>query len=263
MTTPLEANARLLIGVLARYFPTGATCEDLRRRFEKNTSLARQSFYNALRYAKQQGWFVGGGPHQLYTLSTDGSWKEPPVSVGEQLDAAKRNNDRLEYLADSREVQIEELMSQLESLRDWSSGSNTNGIAVSNLAQIVSDSAASTRQRLRAAAALIAYRVQDPGVIEFAKRFLESLCANADIPTDYRIEAGELLRRHEAPRVMSESVRPTYRTDDSAAEPPPEDLQSLVRRQRERCDRLLALSLEERSALIKGVGRSGAGSNED
>jgi len=54
MSTPLEANARLLIGVLAKHFPTGATCEDLRRRFEKNTSLARQSFYNALRGGKAE-----------------------------------------------------------------------------------------------------------------------------------------------------------------------------------------------------------------
>jgi hypothetical protein len=31
---------------------------------------------------------------------------------------------------------------------------------------------------------------------------------------DYKIEAAELLRRHEAPRVMSESIRPTYREND-------------------------------------------------
>jgi hypothetical protein len=236
--------------VLAKHFPTRATCEDLRRRFEKNTSLARQSFYNALRYAKQQGWFVGGGSHQLYTLNPDGCWKEFPKStgapVGEQLEAAKRNNDRLEYLVDLQAERIEGLQGEVECLRDWSSGSNAYGVAVSNLAQIVSDSSASTRQRLRAAAALIAYQVQDVGVLEFVKRFLESLCANAEIATDYRIEAGALLRRYEAPRVVSEIVRPTYRTDYSAeAEEKPVPLSELVAARRRRQTALENLPLDD------------------
>jgi hypothetical protein len=100
--------------------------------------------------------------------------------------------------------------------------------------------------------------VQDDGVAEFTKGFLRSVCVSADIPTDYRIEAGELLRRHEAPRVIPENVRPTYRAGDPAEEPP-EPLSVVVARQRERADRLLALSLEERSALIAGVGRNGNG----
>src|SRR6516162_10042773 len=137
--SPIEKNARRLVGVLVQHFPAGATCEDLRRQFEKDTSLARQSFYNALNYVKGQGWFVGGGKDrweqrdQLYSLNPDGSWKPPPVSIGEQLETAKRNNDRLEYLADSRARQIEGLQDEVECLRDWSSG-GANGVAVSNLA---------------------------------------------------------------------------------------------------------------------------------
>jgi hypothetical protein len=242
MTTPLEANARLLIGVLAKHFPTGATCEDLRRRFEKNTSLARQSFYNALRYAKEQGWFVGGGMHRLYSLNPDGTWKEPPVSVGapvgEQLEAAKRNNDRLEYLMDLQEGRIEGLQGEVEYLRDWSSG-GVNGVAVSNLAQIVSDSTASLRQRLKAAAVVLGYRVQDADVIAFTKRFLESLCANADIPTDYRIEAGELLRRSEDAMIRPPIERLPARTDDVKAEEPVIPLADLVAQRRARHDRMM------------------------
>jgi hypothetical protein len=228
MTTPLEANARLLIGVLARHFPsTGGTSEDLRRRFEKTTLLARQSFYNALRYAKQQGWIVGGGPHRLYTLNPDNRWKEPSTaSIGERLE-----KDRLEYLVDSQADQIEDLQGEVESLRDWSSG-GANGVAVSNLAQIVSDSAASTRQRLRASAVILGYRVQDAAVIAFTKGFLESLCANADIPTDYRIEAGELLRRTEDAMIRPPIER---RTDnDSAVVEKVEPLADLVARRRRR-----------------------------
>jgi hypothetical protein len=33
---------------------------------------------------------------------------------------------------------------------------------------------------------------------------------DADIAPDYRLEASELLRKHEAPRVMSGTVRPSY-----------------------------------------------------
>jgi len=264
MTTPLEANARLLIGVLAKHFPTGATCEDLRRRFEKNTSLARQSFYNALRYAKKQGWFVGGGAHQLYSLNPNNSWKEPPVSVGapvgEQLEAAKRNSDRLEYLVDLQAGRIEGLQGEMENLRDWSSG-GANGVAVSNLAQIMSDSAASTRQRLRAAAVVLGYKVQDTAVTEFAKRFLESLCANANIPTDYRIEAGELLRRSEDAMIRPPIERLPARTDDTV-KVEYEPLSVIVARQKKRCDEWMLLSLEEREAMITGVKRDGNGSDD-
>jgi hypothetical protein len=39
---------------------------------------------------------------------------------------------------------------------------------------------------------------------------LESLCGS-DEAADYKIEAAELLRKHEAPRIVSETVRPSYR----------------------------------------------------
>jgi hypothetical protein len=225
---------------MVQHFSVGATCEDLRKRFEKDTSLNRQSFYDALKYVKEQHWFVGGGKDrweqrgQLYSLNPDGSWKPPPISVGEQLEIAKRNNDRLECLAGSQAQQIEGLQDEIESLRDWSSGS-ANGVAVSNLAQIVSDSSASTRQRLRAAAVVLGYRVQDAAVIAFTKGFLESLCANADIATDYRIEAGELLRRTEDAMIRPPIER--ARTDDPAkVDESYEPLADLVARQRARAD---------------------------
>jgi len=272
--SPIEKNARRLVGVLVQHFPAGATCEDLRRQFEKDTSLNRQSFYNALRYTKEQRWIVGGGKDrweqrdQLYTLNPDNSWKPPPVSVGEQLEMAKRNNDRLEYLVDLQAGQLEGLQGEVECLRDWSSG-NANGIAVSNLAQIVSDSTASLRQRLRAAAVVLGYKVQDTAVTEFAKRFLESLCANADIPTDYRIEAGELLRRSEDVMIRPPIERPPARTDNADPAEPPEDLATLVARQRARADRMLLedpqfQALRSRQVIpLKPNGNSGNGSTGD
>ena len=80
-------------------------------------------------------------------------------------------------------------------------------IALSSLVRIVSDSTASTRQRIKAAAAVLGYKVQDAGVTEFVKGFLGSVCASTDIAVDYKIEASELLRKHEAPKIGSEIVR--------------------------------------------------------
>jgi len=181
---------------------------------------------------------------------------------------AKRNNDRLEYLVDLQAGQLEGLQGEVECLRDWSSG-NANGIAVSNLAQIVSDSTASLRQRLRAAAVVLGYKVQDTAVTEFAKRFLESLCANADIPTDYRIEAGELLRRSEDVMIRPPIERPPARTDNADPAEPPEDLATLVARQRARADRMLLedpqfQALRSRQVIpLKPNGNSGNGSTGD
>jgi len=166
---------------------------------------------------------------------------------------------------DSQAGQIEGLQGEVERLLDWSSGIDANGagVAVSSLVRIVGDSTASTRQRLKAAGAILSYRVQDDGVAEFTKGFLRSVCVSADIAIDYQIEASELLRKHEAPRVMSEIVRPSYCVSEPAESEPVEPLQDLVRRQRERMDRMLALPLEERSAFIAGVSRNGGDGQDD
>ena len=224
---PIEKTARRLIGVLVQHFPQGGVCEDLRRAFEQDTSLRRQSFYNALNHRKKQGWLIGGARvvdgvrdrrdlNQLYTLNPDGSWR-PPESIGEPV-GEPRSRDQLEFPADSRAQEIGELQGEVERLRDWSSGSNDGAdIALSSLTRIVSDGTASPRQRIKAAGAVLGYRVRDDSAVEFVKRFLQSVCVSTDIATDYRIEAGELLRRHEAPRIASESVRPSY-SDDGGTE---------------------------------------------
>ena len=73
-----------------------------------------------------------------------------------------------------------------------------------------------------------------------------------------RVKAAGLALPHEVPRL--ESVPPPL---DLVAEPI-EDLASVVQRQRARADRMLALPLEERAALITGVvRRDGNGSDDD
>ena len=162
-----------------------------------------------------------------------GSWKEAPItSVGDNLE-----KDRLEYLANSRAQQVTELQDKVERLLDWSNGGDA-GVALPSLIKIVGDDTASVRQRLRASACVLAYKA-DNEATAFVRKFLESVCANADGPNiDYRIEAGELLRKHEAPRVVSESVKPSYR--ESEPEKPVIPLRELVRQRRERADRMEA-----------------------
>jgi hypothetical protein len=262
--TPIEKNARWLVGVMVKHFPNGATSEDLRRQFEKDTTLVRQSFYNALRLVKERGWFVREGGDRLYHLNGDGSWREPTASIGEQLEKERLEKDRLEYLTNSQDRHIGELQGELEKLRDWT-GSDAPGeanVALASLIRIVGSNDASTRQRLKASSAILSYETREGGVTAFVKRFLESLCADANsIPVDYKVEAAELLRRHEAPRVMSETVRPIYRNVEPAD--PPEDLRALVERQRARMERILAMPFEERCAFAAGVTRNGNGTGQD
>jgi hypothetical protein len=188
-------------------FGSGGTSEDLRIQFERDHSLGRQMFYYALSHCKQQGWLRGGGGSgQPYFLDPSGSWKPPVPSIGERLETDQREKARLEFLVDTQAGEIQDLRDRVESLRDLASG--TNGIAVGSLVRILSDPATSPRQQLRAASVVLGYRAQDPAVTELAKRCLETLCARGD-SIDYRIEASELLRRVQDPKVMPQIERPS------------------------------------------------------
>jgi hypothetical protein len=213
---PTEKNARRLVNLMAKH-SSGRTCEDLNQEFQRVTKLQRQSFFNALKLCRKMGWVTGaGGRDQLYFLDPSGSWKPPTASSGVKAVPSEAEQTRLEYLVDTQAGEIQELRDEVETLRSWASGGN--GVAVSNLVQIVGDSSASPRQRLRAASVILGYRVQDPAVREFTKAFLETLSGSAD-NLDYRIEASELLRRAEDVKLSPAIERPDYtpaRTDTPA-----------------------------------------------
>ena len=221
---PIEKNARRLVGVLLQYFPVGATSEDLRRKFETETSLARQSYYSALAYSKKQGWVVKGERDRLYKASPDGAWREERiVSIGENLE-----KDRLAYLVDSQNRKIGELQSENERLRDWSnSDADGVGVAIPSLMRMITDSASTMRQKIKAASFILNYEVEDSEVTTFVRGFLESVCTS-DVATDHKLEAGELLRKHESPRVQSGTVRPDYPAN--TPEEPVIPLMELVRK---------------------------------
>jgi hypothetical protein len=72
-----------------------------------------------------------------------------------------------------------------------------------------------------------------------------------------RVKAAGLALPHETPRL--ESVPPPLELVAEVVEP----LSVVVERQRRRADRMLALPLEERAALIRGVRRDGDSSDDD
>jgi hypothetical protein len=100
--------------------------------------------------------------------------------------------------------------------------------------------------------------VGDASVVEFTKKFLQSICTGADVATDYRVEAAGLLRRCESPRIASETVRPAYRETEPAE--PPVPLLELVRQRRERADRMQAEMIREFGWCDNSSG--GKGSND-
>jgi hypothetical protein len=196
--SPLEKNSRKLIGVVIGSFPDGGTSEDLRRAFEASTGLRRQQFYYALREAKRLGWLIGSGEGQgqLYVIDHE-AFSKAPASTGDA---------ELGPLVDTQAERLEESQSEPDTLRV--SGSN-GGAAISALVAIVGDDSLTVRQRLKASATVLGYRVQDPGVTEFVRRFLERLCASGNISPDYRIWASELLRRFEGdPKILPQILRP-------------------------------------------------------
>jgi hypothetical protein len=143
--------------------------------------------------------------------------------------------DRAEAALECQRAEIDRLRGEIESLRDR--GGN-NGVAIKSLVHILTDGDATVRTRLRAASTVLAYKVLDAEVNGIATAYLEALCANVDVPADLRIEASETLRKYEAPKILPEITRPSYRPEQPAE--PVEPLADRVRRMRAYDDRVSA-----------------------
>src|SRR5262249_59747479 len=107
------------------------------------------------------------------------------------------------------------------------------GTAIGALVAIMSDPAVPIRKRLDAAEGLLAYKTPQD-VAESAKLFLASVFTDPDQNIDHRLAATTALRRSEDVRIMPPIERPVRTNDPPEAEEPPEDLATLVARQRER-----------------------------
>jgi hypothetical protein len=251
---PIEKNARRLVGVLAEFFPTGSSCEDLRLKFERITNRKHATFYACLHFARAKRWIFADDEernYKTYTLNPDGCWRPPPIGEGIE-------RHQFEHVLEMRAERIERL-ERLNDSRKAIAAGEAAGPAIGALVAIMSDSNVSTRRRLQAAEGLLAYKTP-PDVAESAKLFLASIFTDPEQKIDDRLAATTALRRSEDTRIMPPIERPPVRPDNVEPLEVIEPLSVVLARQRERCDRLLSLSLEERSALIAGVsGRDGSG----
>jgi hypothetical protein len=260
--SPIEKNARRLVGVLAEFFPAGSNCEDLRLKFQQIANRKHSTFYACLHFARAKRWIVADDEeknYRTYTLNSDGSWRTP--SIGEGLE-----RHQFEHVLETRAERIEQLEKrnrQLHASRKAIAAGEAAGPAIGALVEIMSDSKVSVRGRLQAAENLLAFK-SPPDVAESAKRFLASIFTDPEQAIDHRLAATTALRRAEDTRIMPPIERPLARPDDSAkAEKPYEPLAVVVARQRARLDRLLALPLEERERMIPGVVRRDGGNGQD
>ena len=71
-------HARRIVKLMSQYFAAhGATTEVLRRRFQEETKLKKQTFCNALVCAKAKEWIVGLGQQGVPNiLNPNGCWME-------------------------------------------------------------------------------------------------------------------------------------------------------------------------------------------
>ena len=153
--------------------------------------------------------------------------------------------------------QLEKRNRQLHASRKAIAAGQVAGTVIGSLVEIMLDPAHSTRARLQAADNLLQYKTP-PDVAESAKLFLASIFTDPEQNIDHRLAATTALRRSEDVRIMPPIERPVRTDNVDSAEEVVEPLSVVVARQRARCDRLLALSLEERSAMITGVRGNGS-----
>jgi hypothetical protein len=260
--SPIEKNARRLVGVLAEFFPAGSDCEDLRLKFQKIANRSHATFYSCLRFAKANRWIVADG--KTYTLNPDGCWRTPPIreEIGAPPVWERHQFEHVLTLRAERIDKLEKTNRRLTGSRRAIAAGEAAGPAIGALAMIMSDPAVSIRKRVQAAEGLLAYKTPQE-VAESAKLFLASIFTDPDQNIDDRLAATTALRRSEDVRIVPAIERPPARPDDSAeAEEPVVPLKQLVAERRARMDRILALSLEERAALIPGC-NGGNGSDDD
>ena len=268
--TPIEKNAKRLVGVLAEFFPAGSDCEDLRLKFEKIANRKHATFYSSLRFTKDNRWIVADG--KTYILNPDGCWRTPPIREGIGAPPVWKRH-QFEHVLASRTERIEKLEAanrRLTGSRKAIVAGETAGPAISALVEFMSDPTISIPKRLQAAEGLLAYKTPED-VAESAKLFLASIFTDPEQNIDHRLAATTALRRSEDVRIMPPIERPPPRIDVDPAAPPPIPMAELVAQRRARADRMelerLAspeASQQETEAIRASISRrNGSGDSGD
>ena len=209
--TPIEKNARRLVGVLAEFFPAGSNCEDLRLKFQQIANRKHSTFYACLHFARAKQWIVADDEaknYKTYTLNPDGCWRPPPV--GAEIGVPPVWPHEFEHVLEIRAERIEQLEKrnrQLHASRKAIAAGEAAGPAIGALVEIMSDSNVSIRGRLQAAENLLAFK-SPPDVAEAAKLFLASIFTDPEQNIDHRLAATTALRRSEDVRIMPPIERP-------------------------------------------------------
>ena len=233
--SPIEKNARRLVGVLAEFFPAGSNCEDLRLKFEKIANRKHATFYACLHFARAKRWIVADDDeknYKTYTLNPDGCWRPPPI--GEELE-----RHQFEHVLTLRAERIEKLEAanrRLTNSRKAIAAGEAAGTAIGTLVAIMSDPTIPIRGRLQAAENLLAYKTPQD-VAESAKLFLASVFTDLEQKIDDRLAATTALRRSEDVRIMPPIERPPARTEPAE---PVEPLSVVLARRKAHCDALTA-----------------------
>jgi hypothetical protein len=198
------------------------------------TSLGNATFYNALKYAKERRWVIGGGRDQPYTLDPDGAWKEAfrTPSIGGSLE----KEERVEKL--------EKANKRLTGSRKAIAAGEVAGTAIGALVTIMQDTTINTRRRIQAAEGLLAYKTPQD-VADAAKLFLASVFMNPDENIDHRLAATTALRKSEDVRIMPAIERPAPRLDEVDLEEAKRQREEVYRRRVEHMKRVNAENAAE------------------
>jgi hypothetical protein len=262
--TPIEKNARRLVGVLAEFFPAGSNCEDLRLKFQQIANRKHATFYACLHFARVKRWIVADDEqrnYKTYTLNPDGCWRPPPIG-------AEIERHQFEHVLEMRAERIEKLEATNRKLRDSHkaiAAGEAAGPAIGALAMIMYDPAVSVRKRVQAAEGLLAFK-SPQDVAESAKRFLASIFTDPDQKIDDRLAATTALRRSEDVRIVPPIERPPARTDNSAEVAEYEPLSVVVARRRAYVDamapKLIEQTARDNEAAARAWGNSGNGQDD-
>jgi hypothetical protein len=251
---PVERNARRLINILAQH-SSGLRCEELNGEFQRITKLRRQSYYDCLAFAKKERWVLGGGQRQEYFLNPDGSWRSAlkPLSVGEPLE--KYQLEHLLSLQTEKVEMLETANRRLAGSRKAIAASADAGSTVATLVQLMADTSLNMRRRLSAAQLLLGFRSPED-ITQATKQFLHSVFLDQEMDISHRLEAAELLRRAEDPRIAPAVERPTV----AVVYDTKEEIEERGRRHREHIERQARLNAEameaERQQMLVSNGRT-------
>jgi hypothetical protein len=137
--------------------------------------------------------------------------------VGQLEFALRAQMHRIE----EQQTRIEELLAENQRLLN-SQVAVANGqatdTAVDTLIRIMTNPDIIMRRRIRACETIIGYRV--PGaIVDACKQFLVSVYSNPSAAVDHQLEASDLMRRLESPKVSPQIVRLVHREPDDGRSP--------------------------------------------